>query len=65
MMKFLFDDESFSFESLRAAGYANYGGADLGEVIATAAGIAEGDEAGWHRSWKATAERCENSVRSH
>ncbi|HZZ50687.1 MAG TPA: alpha/beta fold hydrolase [Pseudonocardia sp.] len=56
-MKFLFDDESFSFESLRAAGYANYGGADLGEVIATAAGIAEGDEAGWHRSWKATAER--------
>ncbi|MFV8295104.1 hypothetical protein ACNQP7_00080 [Mycolicibacterium fortuitum] len=29
-MKFLFDDESFSFETLRAAGYANAGGADLG-----------------------------------
>ncbi|MFJ5262638.1 alpha/beta hydrolase family protein [Streptomyces sp. NPDC088387] len=56
-MKFLFDDESFSFESLRAAGFANYGGADVGEVVATARNIAEGDEAGWHRAWKATAER--------
>lgn len=58
-MKFLFDDESFSFEALRAAGFANYGGADLGEVIATARNIAEGDEEGWHRAWKATAERVE------
>jgi pimeloyl-ACP methyl ester carboxylesterase len=56
-MKFLFDDESFSFEALRAAGFANYGGADLGEVIATAGAIAEGDEVGWHREWKATAQR--------
>jgi hypothetical protein len=29
-MKFLFDDESFSFEALRTAGFALYGGADLG-----------------------------------
>ncbi|MER6441571.1 hypothetical protein ABT275_35150 [Streptomyces sp. NPDC001185] len=28
-MKFFYDDESFSFEALRAAGYAAYGGADL------------------------------------
>ncbi len=34
-MKFLFDDESFSFEALRAAGYADYGGAELGEVLVT------------------------------
>jgi pimeloyl-ACP methyl ester carboxylesterase len=58
-MKFLFDDASFSFEALRAAGFANYSGADLGEVLATARGIPDGDEAGWHREWKATAERVE------
>jgi pimeloyl-ACP methyl ester carboxylesterase len=56
-MKFLFDDESFSFEALRAAGFANYGGADLGEVLVTARAIPDGDEIAWHRQWKATAER--------
>jgi pimeloyl-ACP methyl ester carboxylesterase len=62
-MKFLFDDESFSFEALRAAGFANYGGADLGEVVATAGRIPEGDETAWHREWKATAERAEAAGR--
>lgn len=56
-MKFLFDDESFSFETLRAAGHATYGGADLGEIIATARDIQDGDEDSWLHSWKATAER--------
>jgi len=56
-MKFLFDNESFSFETLRTAGFAAYGGADLGEVLATASHIGEGDEAGWHQAWKATAQR--------
>ncbi|MEU3985145.1 alpha/beta fold hydrolase [Streptomyces sp. NPDC026672] len=56
-MKFLFDNESFSFETLRAAGFAPYGGADLGEIVTTARRIGEGDEESWHRSWKATAER--------
>jgi pimeloyl-ACP methyl ester carboxylesterase len=56
-MKFLFDDESFSFEALRTAGFALYGGADLGEVLATARHIGEGDEGSWHRAWKATAQR--------
>ncbi|QUQ65894.1 alpha/beta hydrolase family protein [Kutzneria sp. CA-103260] len=58
-MKFLFEDESFSFETLRAAGFANYGGAELGEVLATVRGIPDADEAAWHREWKATAERVE------
>jgi hypothetical protein len=35
-MKFLFDDETFSFETLRSTGFASYFGADLGEVLATA-----------------------------
>jgi pimeloyl-ACP methyl ester carboxylesterase len=56
-MKFLFDDESFSFETLRTAGFALYGGADLGEVLVTAAAITSGDEASWHQAWKATAQR--------
>jgi len=56
-MKFLFDNESFSFETLRTAGFAAYGGADLGEVLATASNIGEGDEASWHQAWKATAQR--------
>jgi len=56
-MKFLFDDEAFSFETLRTAGFAAYGGADLGEVITTASHIGEGDDASWHQAWKATAQR--------
>ena len=31
-MKFLFNDASFSFETLRTNGFAAYGGADLGEI---------------------------------
>ncbi|MGD0984165.1 MAG: alpha/beta hydrolase [Acidimicrobiales bacterium] len=56
-MKFLFDDESFSFEALRAAGYASRGGADLGEVLAACAGIPDGDEEAWCREWGALAHR--------
>jgi hypothetical protein len=38
-----FNDESFSFETLRALGYAPYGGADIGEVTSTASRIPDGD----------------------
>src|ERR1700682_4083439 len=56
-MKFLFDDDTFSFDLLRTTGFANYFGADLGEVLATARQITDGDQASWHRAWKATAGR--------
>lgn len=56
-MRFLFEDESFSFETLRGAGFSVDGGADLGEVLVTASAIGEGDEQAWHREWKATADR--------
>ncbi|GAA1654144.1 alpha/beta fold hydrolase [Nonomuraea maheshkhaliensis] len=56
-MKFLFNDESFSYEALRTAGHASYGGAELGEVLATCRDIPDGDEEAWCRSWTATAER--------
>ena len=62
-MKFLCDDESFSFEALRAAGYAAHGGADLGEVLVTARQIPEGDEEAWSARWAATAARVERTGR--
>ena len=54
-MKFLFEDDTFAFETLRTTGFANYFGADLGEVLTTGAGITDGDQGSWHREWKATA----------
>jgi pimeloyl-ACP methyl ester carboxylesterase len=59
IMKFLYDDESFSFEALRSAGYAAYAGADLGEVLVTCRRIPEGDEEAWSAEWAATAARIE------
>jgi len=56
-MTFLFNDASFAFEALRALGYAPYGGADIGEVVSTAARIPDGDEAAWYTQWRALAER--------
>ncbi|BBX64644.1 hypothetical dipeptidyl aminopeptidase/ acylaminoacyl-peptidase related protein [Mycobacterium saskatchewanense] len=57
-MRFMFQtDESFSFETLRAVGYTVYGGADIGEVMATAARITPGDWESWHREWRALADR--------
>ena len=52
-----FRDESFSFETSRAAGSAPYGGSHLAEVLATARVIRDGDEAGWFTAWRNTAER--------
>ena len=53
----IFNDQSFSFETLRALGYAPYGGADIGEVTSTAARIPDGDETAWYSEWRALAER--------
>jgi pimeloyl-ACP methyl ester carboxylesterase len=56
-MTFLFNDQSFSFETLRALAYIPYGGADIGEVTSTASRIADGDKAAWYSEWRALAER--------
>ena len=50
-------DESFSFETLRALGYAAYGGADVGEVLTAAQRITPGDGESWYREWRALADR--------
>jgi alpha-beta hydrolase superfamily lysophospholipase len=60
-MELVFKDPRYSFETLRALGYAVSGGADVGEVLKTAYSIREGDDEGWHREWLKTAEQCEKS----
>ncbi|HEY7030022.1 MAG TPA: alpha/beta hydrolase [Thermomicrobiales bacterium] len=56
-MRLVFVDETFSFEFLRTLGHAPYGAADIGECLATASRIADGDVEIWHREWYRTAER--------
>jgi hypothetical protein len=53
----IFNDKSFFFETLRALGYAPYGGADIGEVTSTASRIPHGDKTAWYTQWRALAER--------
>jgi pimeloyl-ACP methyl ester carboxylesterase len=56
-MKLAFQGQTFSFELLRAIGYAPYGGADIGECLATAERIREGDLESWYREWLRIADR--------
>lgn len=49
-------DDAFWYETLRSFGHIAYGGADFGEVLATARRITEGDYDGWHDAWRATAD---------
>jgi hypothetical protein len=51
-MKVSFEnDESFAFEFVRNLGFMYYGGSDLGEMVATAAKITEGDFESWFTEW--------------
>jgi pimeloyl-ACP methyl ester carboxylesterase len=50
-------DDLFEAQLVRAIGYAPYGGADLGECLATAAHISRVDAELWHSEWTATASR--------
>jgi pimeloyl-ACP methyl ester carboxylesterase len=53
----LMQDNLFEAQMLRALGYTPYGGADIGECLATVARIPGTDRDAWHREWLATAER--------
>ncbi|EWZ00059.1 hypothetical protein FOYG_03970 [Fusarium oxysporum NRRL 32931] len=53
---------SFSYEAIRAAGYANSGGADLAEVIAICSRIPPGDEESWLQEWRAAGDRAANNA---
>ena len=56
-MHLVFEDQTFSFELLRTIGYAPYGGADIGECLATASHIREGDFESWYEEWCKRARR--------
>lgn len=58
-MKFIFDDPTFSYETLRTIGYSVTGGADIGEVVNTAYRIEEGNFESWFSEWNALAKRVE------
>jgi pimeloyl-ACP methyl ester carboxylesterase len=57
------DDQQFWYETLRALGHTAYGGADIGEVVATAQSIRAGDYDSWYEEWAATAQRTEAEAR--
>ncbi len=50
-MKIAFEDDHFAFEFVRNVGFTYYGGADLGEMIATAGEVVEGDFESWFEQW--------------
>lgn len=52
-----FKDELFEAQWLRTAGYASYGGAELGECLAIARQIRELDAESWYAAWSEAAER--------
>ena len=52
-----FSDALFEAQLLRALGYVHEGGAEVGECLATAAHIVDGDVNSWRDGWRATAER--------
>jgi alpha-beta hydrolase superfamily lysophospholipase len=47
------DHDHYRFEAMRVLGHAAYGGADLGEVLATVAGVTAGNPSSWHEQWTA------------
>ncbi|MDR6955445.1 dienelactone hydrolase [Ancylobacter sp. 3268] len=56
-MKVAFKDDSFAFEFVRNLGFMYYGGSDLGEMIATAREVVEGDFESWFTAWNRRAQR--------
>jgi pimeloyl-ACP methyl ester carboxylesterase len=58
-VKLVFQGDGYSFQTLRVMGTAPAGGADIGEVLATADRIKEGDDESWCREWLKTAQRVE------
>jgi len=59
MSKLAVSDELLDAQTLRAAGTAAYGGADVGECLATARRVRGTDLSSWYEQWTATAARIE------
>lgn len=56
-MKLVFNDEQYSYQLLRLLGESVSGASDIGEVLATAKKIKEGDFESWCTEWTKTAKR--------
>ena len=56
-MKVAFSDDSFAFEFIRNFGFVYYGGADIGDMMAAAAKIKEGDFESWFAGWHERGQR--------
>lgn len=56
-MKIAFKDNSFAFELVRNLGFIYYGGADLGEMMATTEKVKEGNFESWFKEWDALGNR--------
>ena len=59
-MKLVFNDLTFSFQLLHALSYTPYFGADIGECLAVAQRIKEGDFESWFEEWNKTAKQLQN-----
>ena len=59
MTRFAVKDELLDAQTLRAAGTAAYGGADIGECLATARRVRGTDLSSWYAEWAETARRTE------
>ncbi|MBO3457930.1 alpha/beta fold hydrolase [Aetokthonos hydrillicola Thurmond2011] len=59
-MKLFFTDQNFSYNLLRTVGHSVYGGADIGECLATVARIEDGNYEHWYNEWHNTAQRVEH-----
>jgi pimeloyl-ACP methyl ester carboxylesterase len=51
------EDPQFWYETQRVLGHTAYGGADTGEVLATAQSITAGDYDSWNKEWVTIADR--------
>jgi hypothetical protein len=47
----------FDGQLRRTIGHGTYGGAELGECLATAGSVIDGDRESWYRAWMALADR--------
>ena len=57
IMRVAFKDDSFAFEFIRNLGFVYYGGADIGDMMATVPQVAEGDFESWFTAWDKRGER--------
>ena len=57
MVGTFFKDDDFEYMMLSALGATYHKAADIGECLAAAASIQDGDYEGWYRAWLATADR--------